>query len=129
MSIIERLTNCNDRFIGRNWSNSSLLSLIMIKWRRCNYNAFTNSPIDGFNNLELSCSYSYGSFKLSPSRISYLAMKTEFTISATKNFISENRKLFVIIPSMKCNGKFMLISVSLCTCNKLTSTNNKVMSI
>ncbi len=56
-------------------------------------------------------------------------MKTEFAISATKDFVAENGQLFVIVSTMKSDGQFILIPVGLSPSNEFTTNNEEVMSI
>jgi hypothetical protein len=48
-------------------------------------------------------------------------MKTELAISATKNFVTEDWQLLVIVSTMKSDGQFVLIPVGLSTSNEFTA--------
>jgi hypothetical protein len=56
-------------------------------------------------------------------------MKTELAISATKNFVTEDWQLLVIVSTMKSDGQFVLIPVGLSTSNELTACNDEVTGI
>lgn len=56
-------------------------------------------------------------------------METEFTIPATKDFVTENRQLFVVVTTMESDSEFVLIPVGLGSCNELPSADDEVMGI
>ena len=129
MSVLEGLSDCDDGSVGWDWGDSSLFGFVMIEWGWSDDNAFPDSPVYRLQDFERSCTSCDGVFELGPGGCSELSVKTELAVSASKNFVTKNRKLFVIVITMKSDCKFVLISVGFSTSNELTSNDDKVMSI